>query len=334
MTPFRATVVGSFPRPTVVADTMKRPTLTQAEIDEMIGWAVREQAALGLPTVTDGEGYRENMYYFYQKRLDGVSMENMVLQSFGPAGFTIECARVTGEIRNPRFHLAHHWKVARAAAPRGVIVKQTVTGPHVLTRFSVNQRPDLYPDDRALCRAYAEVLRQELKEVIAAGCDQIQFDEPMWTEAPEQSEWAIDILNELIDSLGPVRVGLHVCGGNPRRKRVYFTKYMDLAPAFRKAKIDEVVLEHCTLGYNLMELWKLWDFRGDLALGVIDQRSDIIETPEVIRERVKPALDYFGPERLLLTSECGFGHVPIEITRAKLAVLTSTAKDLAAEQNS
>ena len=330
MKPFRTTVVGSFPRPTVVADTMKRPTLSQDDVDDMIRWAVREQVALGLPTVTDGEGYRENMYYFYQKRLDGISMENMELQSFGTAGFAIECARVTGEIRNSRCNLAHHWKVARDAAPGNVSVKQTVTGPHVLTRFSVNQRPDLYPDDQALCRAYAQVLRQELKEVIAAGCEAIQFDEPMWTESPEQSVWAVDILNELIDSLGPVRVGLHVCGGNPRRKRVYFTKYTDLAPAFRRAKIDEVVLEHCTLSYNLMDLWKVWDFLGDLALGVIDQRSDEIETPERIRERVKPALEYFPPERLLLTSECGFGHVPIEITRAKLGVLTRTARDLAA----
>jgi 5-methyltetrahydropteroyltriglutamate--homocysteine methyltransferase len=307
---------------------MKRPTLAQAEIDAMIRWAVREQANLGLETVTDGEGYRENMYYFYQNRLDGVSMDDMVLQSFGTAGFAIECARVTGEIRNPRFHLAHYWKVARDAAPAHVAVKQTATGPHVLTRFSVNQRPDLYPTEQALCRAYADVLRSELKEVIAAGCEQIQFDEPMWTESPEQSEWAVEILNELIESLGAVRVGLHVCGGNPRRRRVYFTKYTDLAPAFRKARIDEVVLEHCTLGYNLMELWKLWDFHGDLALGVIDQRSDTIETPDVIRERVKPALDFFSPERLLLTSECGFGHVPLDITRAKLAVLTRTAGEL------
>ena len=311
---------------------MKRPTVPQAEIDDMIRWAVREQADLGLKLVTDGEGYRENMYYFYQKRLDGVSMENMVQQSFGSAGFAIECARVTGKIRNPRCNLAHNWKVARDAAPPGVAVKQTVTGPHVLTRFSVNERPDLYPDDQTLCRAYAEILRQELAEVIAAGCDQIQFDEPMWTESPEQSEWAVDILNELIGSLGRARVGLHVCGGNPRRKRVYFTRYTDLAPAFRKARIDEVVLEHCTLSYNLMDLWKLWDFRGDLALGVIDQRSDTIETPEVIRERVKPALEYFPPERLLLTSECGFGHVPLDITRAKLSVLTRTAEQMGSEE--
>jgi 5-methyltetrahydropteroyltriglutamate--homocysteine methyltransferase len=188
----------------------------------------------------------------------------------------------------------------------------------------VNQRPDLYPDDQALCRAWAEMLRQELVEVIAAGCDYIQFDEPMWTEAPEQSEWAAEILNELIEALGPgVRIGLHVCGGNPRRKRVYFTKYTDLVPAFKKVRLDEVSLEHCTLSYDLMELWEAWDFKGDLALGVIDQRSDDLEDTAIIQARVAPALKHFPPERLLLTSECGFGHVPLPITEAKLRALTT-----------
>lgn len=328
MTRFRNTVVGSYPRPSKVEDTLKKPTLSPAEVDDLIRWAAKDQADLGLDVVTDGEGYRENMYYFYQKRLDGVSMEDMPKKNFGSTGFGIECARVVGEIRSPHFNLAHCWKTARAAAPKHVRVKQTVTGPHVLTRFSVNERADLYPDEPALCRAYAKALAQELREVIAAGCDFIQFDEPMWTEAPEQSEWAAGILNELIDSLPKVRIGLHVCGGNPRRKRVYFTKYTDLVPAFRKVKIDEVSLEHCTLSYDLMDLWKSWKFQGDLALGVIDQRSDEVETTEVIRRRVEPALKHFPRERLVLTSECGFGHVPLDITRAKLKALVGACKAL------
>jgi 5-methyltetrahydropteroyltriglutamate--homocysteine methyltransferase len=328
MTPFTSTVVGSYPRNTSVEDTMKKPSLSRSEIDDLIRWAARDQADLGLDIISDGEGYRENMYYFYQKRLDGVTFEGMLKQSFGTAGFAIECARVTDEIKNPRFELAHKWKLARDAAPARCRVKQTVTGPHVLTRFSVNQRPDLYPDSQSLCRAYAAVLAEELRQVIAAGCDFIQFDEPMWTESPEESVWSAEILNELIDSLPRVRVGLHVCGGNPRRKRIYFTKYTDLVPAFRTVKIDEVSLEHCTLGYDLMDLWKQWDYKGDLALGVIDQRSDVIETPDVVRQRVAPALNYFPPERLLLTSECGFGHVPLDITRQKLRVLVETCHEL------
>src|SRR6202142_42278 len=148
----------------------------------------------------------------------------MLKQTFGTAGFGIECARVIGAIKNSRFELARNWQLARDAAPSRCRVKQTVTGPHVLTRFSVNQRPDLYPDEQALCRAYAQALAAELREVIAAGCDYIQFDEPMWTESPEDSLWSAEIPKELIDSLTRVRFGLHVYGGNPRRKRVYFTK--------------------------------------------------------------------------------------------------------------
>jgi 5-methyltetrahydropteroyltriglutamate--homocysteine methyltransferase len=328
MAPFTSTVVGSYPRNTSVEDTMKKPSLTRTEIDELIKWAARDQAELGLDVITDGEGYRENMYYFYQKRLDGITFEGMLKQTFGTAGFGIECARVIGEIKNSRFDLARNWKLARHAAPPNCRVKQTVTGPHVLTRFSVNQRLDLYPDEQALCRAYAKVLAEEIREVIAAGCEYIQFDEPMWTESPEHSLWSAEILTEMIDSLPRVKFALHVCGGNPRRKRVYFTKYTDLVPAFRAAKIDEVSLEHCTLGYDLMELWKRWDFKGELALGVIDQRSDAIESMDVVRERLMPALAYFSPDRLLLTSECGFGHVPLDVTRKKLRILVETCREL------
>ncbi len=308
---------------------MKKPSLERAEIDELIRWAAKDQADLGLDVITDGEAYRENMYYFYQRRVDGVTFDDMSLQSFGTTGFEIECPRVIGAIENPRFELARNWQLARETAPATARVKQTVTGPHVLTRFSVNERPDLYPDDQALCRAWANVLAEELQEVVAAGCDYVQFDEPMWTESPEQSEWAAKILDELIATLPDhVRVALHVCGGNPRRKRVYFTKYTDLVPAFSTVSIDEVSLEHCTLGYDLMELWKVWPFEGDLALGVIDQRSDEIETTDVIRARVEPALEHFPRERLILTSECGFGHVPLEITRAKLDALVQACREL------
>ncbi|MBD1422862.1 cobalamin-independent methionine synthase II family protein [Sphingobacterium chuzhouense] len=329
MVGFRNTVVGSYPRPEKLEDTMKRPVMTQEEVDDYIKWAAKDQAELGLDTITDGEGYRENMYYFYQKRIDGITFEDMPKVSFGTAGFGIECPRVIGELKNPRFDIARNWKIARDAAPADVEVKLTVTGPHVLYRFSVNEREDLYPDAQALCRAWAHVLRDEIAEAIALGCEHVQFDEPMWTESPEESVWAAEILAELIASLPKkVRIGLHVCGGNPRRKRVYFTKYTDIVDAFKAVPVDELLLEHCTLSYNMLELFDQWDFKGDLAIGVIDQRSDELESVEEIRQRIKPALDYFPADRLILTSECGFGHVPIDVTHAKLKRLVEASKVL------
>lgn len=327
MSAFRNTVVGSYPRPEKLQDTMKRPVMSRDEVDHYIDWAVKDQASLGLDTITDGEGYRENMYYYYQKRIDGITFENMPQVTFGTAGFGIECPRVVAELRNPRFDLAKNWKIAHDAAPANVEVKLTVTGPHVLYRFSVNERKDLYPDAQSLCRAWANVLREEIAEAIALGCRHVQFDEPMWTESPEESLWAAGILAELIEELPKnVRIGLHVCGGNPRRKRVYFTKYTDIVEAFKRVPVDELLLEHCTLSYNMLELFDLWDFKGDLAIGVIDQRSDELESVEEIRERLKPALEYFPAERLILTSECGFGHVPLDITHAKLKRLVEATK--------
>src|SRR5882724_9984729 len=73
---FRTTVTGSYPRPVQPGNTMKKPSLSRAERDDMIRWAVKDQSEAGLDTVTDGEGCRENMYYFFQKRLDGLSMRS------------------------------------------------------------------------------------------------------------------------------------------------------------------------------------------------------------------------------------------------------------------
>src|SRR5436189_1307770 len=120
---FRTTVTGSYPWPVQPADTLKKPTLSREAADEMIRWAVKEQADLGLDIVADGEGRRENMYYFVQKRVDGVSFDQMEYRSYGTAGFGIDIAAVVDTIRNPRLGLAHDWRVAREVAAPQVEVK-------------------------------------------------------------------------------------------------------------------------------------------------------------------------------------------------------------------
>ena len=73
---FLTTVTGSYPRPNAQKDTLRKPSVSEEEAIEMVKWASKEQADLGLDIITDGEGYRENMYWFYQLRLDGVDSLN------------------------------------------------------------------------------------------------------------------------------------------------------------------------------------------------------------------------------------------------------------------
>ena len=75
-----------------------------------------------------------------------------------------------------------------------------------------------------------------------------------------------------------------------------------------------------------MGLLLYWDFKGSLSAGVVDQRIDNTENIENIEKYTQPLLKYFKPEKILLTSECGFGHVPIEITRSKLKKLVGSVK--------
>ena len=98
--------------------------------------------------------------------------------------------------------------------------------------------------------------------------------------------------------------------------------------AFKKLKVNEIHLEHCSLHYNMLDVFNEWNFDGKVSLGVIDQRIDSIETEEDIIKAIKPALEYFPKEKILLTSECGFGHVPIDIVRKKISMLVTTANKI------
>ena len=340
---YLTTVTGSYPRKEVQKDTLRKSTVSEEDSFEMIKWAVKEQSELGLDVITDGEGYRENMYWFYQLRLDGIDAVNKKYKNFtlggstdgvdlskthGTKGFGIECAVVNDEIKNLQTGLAKKWRVARDNTPSNVRVKQTITGPHMLARFSVNERTDLYPDDIALAKAYAKVITEEIEGVVKEGCDYIQFDEPVWTENVKETLWAAEVLNGIIEQFPNVNFNLHVCGGNAHRKRGFFGKYTDMIDAFKKLKVNEIHLEHCSLHYKMLDVFNDWNFDGKVSLGVIDQRIDSIETEEDIIKAIKPALDYFPKEKILLTSECGFGHVPIDIVRNKIKMLVSAAKKL------
>ena len=340
---FLTTVTGSFPRQTVQKDTLRKPTISDEDAIEMIKWATKEQSDLGLDIITDGEGYRENMYWFYQLRIDGIDANNKKYKQFstggsmkgvdlskthGSEGFGIECAVITSEIKELKTNLAKKWKAARMIAPKHIEVKQTITGPHMLSRFSINERKDLYPNDEALAYAYADLIIEELKKVCNEGCEYIQFDEPVWTENVNEVSWGADILNYIIDKFPGIKFNLHICGGNAHRKRSYFGKYTDMIAAFKKLKIDEIHLEHCSLHYSMLDIFKDWKFEGSLSAGVVDQRIDSTETVNEIENYTKPILNYFKPENILLTSECGFGHVPLEITKAKIKKLVEAAKIL------
>ena len=84
----KTTTVGSYPRKDKPKDTLRKPTVSEEEALDMVQWAVEDQCKIGLDFITDGESYRENMYWFYQLRIDGVDSENKKYKQFTVGGST------------------------------------------------------------------------------------------------------------------------------------------------------------------------------------------------------------------------------------------------------
>ena len=319
--PFQTTVIGSYWRRD--SQELRRPTLSKAEGDEACRWAIGEQVRAGLDIITDGEQRRESFITYFQHRIPGFSFKGPVPRTWGR--HTVPVPRVVEEVYYAPIGMVEEWRFARSVAPPHVEVKATCAGPHILSRFC---QDEVYGSPERLAMEIAEVLNQELKALVKAGCPFIQLDEPHWSGEPGDLKWAARAFNQAVEGLG-IPVGLHVCMGNPKLKRIFPNRrYHELLEGFRNVRVDQVLLEYATHPYDVLSVFDEWDFQGEFAIGVVDVKSLVVETPEEIVRRVERALDRFPPERLLLTSECGYIYTPPEIAFGKMKALVEGAQIL------
>ena len=113
----------------------------------------------------------------------------------------------------------------------------------------------------------------------------------------------------MVDGVEGVRTGIHVCRGNwSRREDVLLSgDYVPLVPAFRAMNVDQLVLEYATPRAG--DVAVIGEALGDreIGLGVVNPRTDTIESVEEIVARTERALEWFAPERIFLNPDCGFG---------------------------
>jgi 5-methyltetrahydropteroyltriglutamate--homocysteine methyltransferase len=350
----------------------RRGRIDRAEFDQVLNAAIiellRVQQTLGCDIVTDGELRRDNFYSFVAEKLDGVRLMTLaemldvvedkagferLLQTLDVPAYSISSPVCTGKIERRQPLAVDDLRFVRRHTDRPV--KVTLPGPYLLTRtmFVSELTRACYPTKEALAEDVVALLRAELAELAAEHADFVQFDEPVLTEvafAPgrtrtfmcaalaarrdpaEELEFAVSLINRVVEGVRDVRTGVHVCRGNWSRDETTLLSggYQPLAPYLERLDVAQLVLEYAT-----DRAGDLMPFGGkELGLGVVNPRCDTVESTAAIRAAVEEALCFYTPSRLFLNPDCGFGtfsNRPMntwDIAAAKVGAMVAAAREL------
>jgi 5-methyltetrahydropteroyltriglutamate--homocysteine methyltransferase len=290
-----------------------------SEIHEVaIKAAVKDQERAGIDIVSDGELRRDNDIDYFLARIPGVHIAQRAKSDY----YDYYDADVTAplpEDDKSALGLAGDFEFTRALTDRPV--KFSFTGP-----FSLSRRlgTAAYNDQAELVRALARRLNTEARALADAGARFLQIDEPFLAGYPEQAELAVEAVNIVTDGV-PVTWALHVCYGNRHARPSWEGHYDFLFPAVLAARVDQLVLEFARKGLEDLHLMKDYGWPYQLGLGVIDVKTPTVETPELVAERIRRAIDYVEPAQLMVNPDCGLRHLAPEVARRKLRAMVSGA---------
>jgi 5-methyltetrahydropteroyltriglutamate--homocysteine methyltransferase len=333
------TVIGSFAVPEWLGQLKNdyyQRRISARQLGEIMDMATKaamvDQATAGLDIISDGELRRDNDVDYVLPRLPGVH----VVQPSKSDYLDYLDATVDAPLPEPGapggsgpshqgLGIADDFRFARQLT--GLPLKVSMTGPFSLSR---RMRGNGYPDQGDLVRALARDLHAEATDLAAAGARVLQIDEPFLAGYPEQATLAIEAVNIVTDVPGVTWV-LHVCYGNRYARPLWEGHYDFLFPAVKEARIDQLALEFARRGDEELALLERYGWDRGLGLGVIDVKSEQVETAQEVAARIRRGLRYVPPERLAVNPDCGLRGLTGDAARAKLAALVAGAAQVRSE---
>lgn len=294
--------------------------------------ALADQAECGVDLVTDGETRRFGWIQRLAARLPGLRPQPRQRLLGAPGYDTLD----TYVLEQPLEGLTSLWNFveefdfARAHTDRPV--RMDIPGPFAMTTQLDFSR--VYSKRSECAAAFVPAIRGDIQRLVAAGCRQIQLEQAMTPGvlADDRSGEAVArLINECIDGISGCVFTLHVCFGSFMRLPYAKRSYRPLFPALLEAQVQGFSLEFAAREMAEIEIVGEWDPERVLVAGLIDIKTHYAETPEDIAERVRVCLRYRAPERLQISSDCGFTRVPRYLCKRKLSAASAAAQRLRRE---
>ena len=366
---FLTTHTGSLPRPAdlirtmfakeegVPVDAAALAARVAAAVDEV----VRRQVDAGVDIVDDGELSKPSYATYIKDRLAGfggegntfvygdlVEFPNLAKRVFGDPGRSRRKTPACNgpiRVRDPDAVAADiaHLRSALARTPAHDAFL-TAASPGVVSLFFRN---DHYPSEEAYLYAIADAMRHEYKAVTDAGfvlqldCPDlgmgrhIQHADLSLPEWRKKAELHVEVLNHAVRDIAPEQLRMHLCWGNYEGPHHCDVALADVVDIVFKARPSAIALEAANPRHAhewaLFETVKLPEGKV-LIPGVIESKSNFIEHPDLVAQRIARYARLVGRENVIAGSDCGYGTwvgqsaVDPDVVWAKLAAMAEGAR--------
>lgn len=346
MATIKTTHVGSLPRgdeltPLLLARDGGQPydaAEFDAKVSAAVDAAVKAQVDAGVSVVSDGELGKVGYSTYMIERLSGFgghidrkpaadlaevpnlakklsaimgSQEFVRASCIGPVKL-VTLDPLHEDIRRFKAALAKHGAPDTEAF-------MNAASPGLITAFQVNRH---YPSHEAYLADLADAMREEYETIVREGfylqldCPDLAMSRHTGYQDMGEEDFLkvaaanVEALNAATANIPPERMRMHVCWGNyegPHDHDIALEKVIDIV---LKARPATVLFEAANPRHE--HEWKVWkdaklpDWKV-LAPGLIDTCSNYIEHPELIAQRIERFAEFVGPERVVASTDCGFG---------------------------
>ncbi len=365
---FLTTHTGSLPRPDDLIRAMYakeegvpvEPVALAAQIRAAVAEVVARQAAAGVDLVNDGEMSKPSYATYVKDRLDGFGgtgntfvyqdvheFPRLEKKVFGDPG---RSRRKTPACNGPIAVRDRLSPQTDADNLKAALAGVTATGgfmsaasPGVVSLFFRN---DYYKDFESYIYAIADAMRDEYETIAKAGfvvqidCPDlamgrhIQYAGLSLAEFRKRAQLHVEALNHAVANIPHDHLRMHLCWGNyegPHHRDVPLADIIDIVFTAKPTAISlEAANPRHAHEFTVFERVKLPDGKV-LIPGVIESKSNFIEHPELIAQRIARYAHLVGRENVIAGSDCGYGTwvgqaaVDPDVVFAKLAAMAEGA---------
>jgi 5-methyltetrahydropteroyltriglutamate--homocysteine methyltransferase len=330
-------ITGSYPRPAWFDMSLGGRSFKAALGDSLfreqyldaVACIVNAQEAAGLDIVTDGDSRFDlavggKSWFFYPiERLGGVTGHRDTsrgwMQRYGlrPGKILWEVQEayqpgvVTQKLTRGPLEYAALWQAAQRLTDRPM--KFGAICAPVLASMLWNEH---YADDKEMILDLCDIMNAEFRELAAAGCPLIQVEEPPHHSRallPETTDKDLAFMTEAFNrQLAGVdsEIWVHTCWGNPNQQRTYWEvpSYERALPHLLQLDCDVLTIECASSDGRDLPLFGRYKTDKKIGIGVVNHCNTVVEPAEHVARLIRKALEYIPPERLVVTTDCGFGR--------------------------